>query len=133
MRVEILGRERLLAQKFVEKAVVDGRADAQLHVGKKLEHRRGQQVRRRVAEDLQRVGILRRENRERSVVLERPREVHQLAVGARHQRLARQAVRDLSRDLRGRGAARHFLRGSVRQCDLDGIHGDSRRGEKTLR
>ena len=49
---EVFGRERLLAQEFVEEAVIDGRADAQLHVGKKLEHRRGQQMRGGVAEHL---------------------------------------------------------------------------------
>ena len=73
--LEVFGRERLLAQKFVEEAVVDRRADAQLHVGKKFEHRRGQQVRRRVPEHLQRLGIFRGENPERGVVFERPRKI----------------------------------------------------------
>ena len=42
--LEILRRKRLLAQKLVEEAVLDRRADAQLHVGKQLQHGRGQQV-----------------------------------------------------------------------------------------
>ncbi len=55
---EILRRERLLAQKFVKKSGIDGRADAELHVGKKLQYGCGQQVCRGMPEDLQRFGIL---------------------------------------------------------------------------
>ena len=57
--LQVFRRERLLAQEFVEKSVVNRRPDAQFHVGKKLQHRRGKQVRRRMAKHLQRVGILR--------------------------------------------------------------------------
>ena len=127
--VEVFGSERLLAQEFVEEAVVDGRADAELHVGEKFEHGGGQQMRRRMAEHLQRVGILRGEDRERGVALERARKIHQLAIGARDQRFLGQAVRNFCGDFGGRGAARALARGAVGQSDLNGFHGDFARGE----
>ena len=58
--LQVFRREGLLAQKFVKEAVIDGRPDAQLHVGKKLQHGRGQQVRRRMPEHLQRLRDLSR-------------------------------------------------------------------------
>ena len=48
---EIFRSERLVAKKFVEKAGVDGRADAELNVGIKLHHGGGEQMRGGMAED----------------------------------------------------------------------------------
>ena len=56
--LEVLGRERSGAVEIVVKAVVDGRADAELGLGIQLEHRRRQQVRGRVPVHLERLGIL---------------------------------------------------------------------------
>ena len=88
---QVFGRERLVAHKFVEKSVFGGRTDAEFHIREKLQHGGGQQMRRRVAEHLNRVGILRGEDREIYVVIERAREVDEFAVNARNERVLRQA------------------------------------------
>ena len=119
---EVFGRERLVAQKFVEEAGFDRRADAELHVGIKLEDGGGEQMRGRVAEHLHRVGILGRQDRELDVVVEREREIDKLAIGARDQRIFREARADLAGDLRGGGAAEHFARRAIRQRDLNVRH-----------
>src|ERR1700735_649126 len=76
----------------------------------------------RVAEDLYRVGIFGSQNGKLRVVLERTREIHQFAVGARNESFLRQTRRNLVRDLRRGGAARHFAGGAIRQRDLNGVH-----------
>src|ERR1700735_3489417 len=76
----------------------------------------------RVAEDLYRVGIFGSQNGKLRVVLERTREIHQFAVGARNESFLRQTRRNLVRDLRRSGAARHFAGGAIRQRDLNGVH-----------
>ena len=55
-RREVLGRERALVREVVVEAVLDHRADRHLRVGKQLLHRIGEQVRRRVAEDVEALG-----------------------------------------------------------------------------
>ena len=102
---EVLGRERLLAHEFVEESVVDRRADAELHVGIKLEHGGGEQMRRGMAEHLHRVGIFRGQDRKLDAVVERLRKIDELAIGARDQRVLGEARADLPGDLRGGGAA----------------------------
>ena len=57
-RREVLGRERPLVREIVVEAVLDHRADRHLRVGKQLLHRVGEQVRGRVAQDLEALGIL---------------------------------------------------------------------------
>ncbi len=65
-RREILGRERPLVRKIVVEAVLDHRADRHLRVGKQLLHRVGEQVRGRMAQHVEAVGILVGDDRERS-------------------------------------------------------------------
>ena len=107
---QVFGSERLLAQELVEKAGVDGRADAQLHVGKEFEHRGGQQVRRRMAEDLSESGsfavrilsvVSRSSGRERST---------SSPLALRDQRFTGQSVRNFLRDLAGVVPRGHLLR-----------------------
>ena len=120
---EIVLGERLVTDEFVEEAVVDGRADAQLHAGVEFEHGGGEQMRGGMAEYLHRVGIFRGEDGELGVVVERARKIDEFAVGARYQRFLGEARRDLLRDFGGGGAAGHFASCAVRQCDLYGSHG----------
>ena len=117
--VEVFGSEGLVAQKFVEEAGIDRRADAELHVGIEFEHRCGKQMRGRVAEHLHRVGILRGEDRELGVVVERARKIDELAIGARDQSFLGEARRNLMRNFGGGGAAGHFAHCAVRQSDLN--------------
>ena len=130
--LEVFGRERLLAEEFVEKAGVDGRTDAELDVGKKLEDGGGKQVRRGVAKNLQRVGIFRGEDGEPGVVIERTREIDELAIGAGDEGFAGESVRDVARDFGGGGAGGDLARGAVGQGDADGVHDLGRRRKNTL-
>src|ERR1700678_738047 len=70
-------------------------------------------------ENLHGVSILGSQNRDFRILLERPRKIDELIVSARHQRLLREARRNLMRDLRGGGAAGHFSTSAVRQGNLN--------------
>ena len=72
---QVVRRERLLAQEFVEKAVVDRRADAQLHVRIQLHHRGGQQVCGGMTENIKRVGIFLGQDVQLDVLFERTAQV----------------------------------------------------------
>ena len=76
---EVIGSERFFAQKFVEKAVIDRRANAELHVGIKLHHGSSKEVCRGMAENKKRVGILVREDFQLEVLLERAAQIDQVA------------------------------------------------------
>src|SRR5262249_27501067 len=79
---QVFGGEGLLAQEFVKEAIVNRRTDAQLHIGVNLGHRRGQQVRRRMAENVERVRVLFGEDAQLDVLLERAAQVvQQAAIG----------------------------------------------------
>ena len=119
---EVIGSEWLLAHEFVKESGVNRRADAEFHVRVEFENGGGEQMRGRVAEHLDRVRIFGGEDRQFGVVVQRPREVDQFAIGARDQRFFRQARRDLAGDLRGGGALRHLARRSIRQRDLNVVH-----------
>ena len=116
----VLG-EGLRAHEFVEESSVNRRADAELHVGIKFQHGGGEQMRCGMPKHLQRIRILRGEDGNFGVVLERARKIYQLAIGARYQRFFRESRRDLARNFRSGGAARHFACGAVRQSDLNGV------------
>ena len=62
--------------------------------GKKLQYGRGQQVRRRMAIDLERIGIFAGQDFQIRVGFKRPREIVQLVVHARHDSRIRQPRAD---------------------------------------
>src|SRR5579863_3328133 len=105
---EVFGGERLRAHELVEESVVDRRADAELHAGVKLHYGRGQQVRGRMPEYLHSVRVLRGQDGERGVVVERAAEVNQVAVGPGDERFFREPRRNLLGDLSGRSSARNL-------------------------
>ena len=76
--LQVLGRERLLAIEVVEEAALGRRAVAELGLGKEFQHRRGHQVRRRVAINFQRFGIAVGEQAQLDILLQRAREVDEL-------------------------------------------------------
>ena len=123
---EVFGRERLLAQKFVEKSGVGGRADAELHVRKEFEYGGGKQVRGGMAEDLQRLGVFFGEDFEFSVMVERARQVHEFArraiANARNERGAGEARRNFFGDVGGGRAARHLQYGAILERNVNTIH-----------
>ena len=74
-RREILGRERALVREVVVEAVLDHRADRDLRVGKQLLHRVREQVRRRMADDVETFGVLVGDDRDVGVVVDRDSDV----------------------------------------------------------
>ena len=66
---QIFRRERRGAVEIVIKAVLDGRPDAELRLGKQFEHGRSQQVRGRMAVHLQRFRVLGGQDLQRRVLL----------------------------------------------------------------
>src|SRR5437762_13629927 len=125
---EVFLSERLITQEFVEKARVDGRTDAQLHVGIQLHHRSGEQMRRGMAEHKERIGISFREDLQLDVVIQRAAQVDQLAftvVGrgdARHKGGIREPRRNTSRDVGRCRAFGHLFDAAIRQCDVNLLH-----------
>ncbi len=98
-RRQVFGRERALVREVVVEAVLDHRADGHLRVGKELLDRVREQVRRRVTEHFQALGILVGDDGDAGVAIDRERGVDELAV-------------DLAGE-RGLGEA-----GADRRCDL---------------
>jgi hypothetical protein len=75
-REQVLRREGTLVGEVVVEAVLDHRPDRHLRIGEQLLHRIGEQVRRRVADDFQPVGILVRQDGQRGVGLDAVAGVH---------------------------------------------------------
>src|SRR4030095_12253948 len=82
-RFEVLRHERTLDDEVVEEAVIDRWTDAALHFRKERRDRRGQQVRRRMAVDLERLGVLVRHDPDPGVRRQRVGEVDELVVQLR--------------------------------------------------
>jgi len=132
-RREVLGRERALVGEVVIEAVLDDRADRDLRVGEQLLDRIGQQVGRRMADHLQPVGILVRDDRQRRVLVDQEAGVDEPGVLARAdaagQRGLGQARADRGRDLGDGHRLRELALGTVGQ--LDGNLGHVRVLQKT--
>ena len=77
---EVFLSKRLVAQKLIKKAGIDGRADTQLHVRIKLHHRGGKQVGRGMAEHKERVRIFLGEDLEFHIAFERAAQINQFAL-----------------------------------------------------
>ena len=114
---EILGRERRLALKVVVEAGVGGRTDAELGFGKQFQHRGRQQMRGRVPVDLERLRILRRQNLELGVFLERTRQVPKLSVDARDHGVVGQSRADGLRDVQGTAPGWNALLAAIGQSN----------------
>ena len=100
----------LLAAEVVIEAVLDRRADGHLRAGEQPLHDRRDDVRGVVADELEALGVLRREDRELAVVIERPGEVDLVAVELREQRGLGEARADLrAHEVGDRRAGRGLL------------------------
>ena len=102
---QVLGREGALVGKVVIKAVLDHWANRDLRFREKLLHRVGQQVRRRVANQLQPVGVLGRDDGEFGVLRDRVARVDQLAIDLAAERRLGQAGANGLRDFGHRDGA----------------------------
>lgn len=140
---QIFRREGLVAEKFVEEAGVDGRANAELDVGVEFHHGCGEQMRCGVTKDEEGVRIFFGEDLELDVFFERAAQIDQLAqigsieqrssIGRGHPRYESgvgQSWRNVARDIRRSRAPGHHLNLAVRQCDLHLLHDSSTWKEK---
>ena len=93
-RGEILGRERALVREVVVEAVLDDRTDRHLRVGKQVLDRVGEQVRRRVPDDVEAFRVLVGDDGERGIVVDHERRVDDLAVDLAGERGLGQAGTD---------------------------------------
>jgi hypothetical protein len=107
---EIILCEWLLAHEFVEKSSVGRRADPELHVGIEFQDRCSQQMCGRMAENLDSLRILRRQNRKRCAFFERLGKIDKRIAGARNQRSLCEPRPNLAGKLCRRCAARNFTR-----------------------
>jgi hypothetical protein len=109
--------DRLRELEVVVEAVLDRRPDRDLHAGVEAAHRLGEQVRGRVAQDGERVGVVLvagGEDLDPLAVLERQPEVLDAAVRADEHRLLREALADRAGGVEPRGALGQLQLGVVR-------------------
>ena len=99
-RGEIFGRERPLVREVVVEAVLDHRTDRHLRIGEQLLHRVRQQVRGRVADDFEPLGILVGDDGDIGVGIDHVCGIDQLAVDACRPSAAGEAGADRRGDLR---------------------------------
>ena len=125
------GRRR----EVVIEAVVGRRSEGDLGAGIELLHRLGEDMREVVADQLQRVLlVLRGDQRQVRIALERAVEVAQFAVDPRRQRRLGQARPDRRRDIRRGRALGHFAHRTVGKLDLEHLgHGDASSAERSNR
>jgi hypothetical protein len=121
-RLEVLGHERARHDEVVEEALVDRRTDAALHVGEERRHRRRQQVRRRVAIELQRFGRLVGDDADPRVLGQRERQIDHAIVDERRKRRFGETGRDVGRDGGDGSARRHLSARAVGKRDRDLRH-----------
>ena len=98
-RRQIVARERGLVREVVVKAVLDHRTDGHLRPGKEFLHRVRQQMRGRMADDLQALGILVGHDADCGVVIDHRRGIDQAAVDLAGERRFRKPRTDAGRDV----------------------------------
>jgi hypothetical protein len=135
----ILLADRFRKVEVVVEAVLDRRADRDLHAGIEPPHRFGEQVRRRVTQDVQRVGVVlvaRREDLNLLAVAQRQAQVLHVAVRADEHGLLRELRTDRARGVEAGRAVGKFELRVVGQDDVHGGQGyappvrDERRGRR---
>ena len=116
---QVLGRERSLAIEVVKESALGRRTVAELGLGKKLEHRRRQQMRRRMPINSQRLRIFVGEDAQLGVFLQRTGEIDQVAISFGRNRRIRQPRTDRLGDIERSRALRHFLIAPIRELDVN--------------
>jgi hypothetical protein len=115
--IQVFGRERTLAGEVVVEAVFDHRTDGHLRFREQLLHRISQQVRSRMAQDFQAVGILLGDDRQLCIALDQKGSIDQHAIDPTGDRRLGQAGADRGRNLGHRQCLRVLAFRSVRQGD----------------
>ena len=116
-RIEVFLHEGPFHDEVVEEPVINGRTDAALDLGEQLRDRGREQVRRRVAIQLKRLGTLVGHNPDGGIRGERIREVNHLVADKRREGGVGQTWRDSLGDRLDGRAGLDLLRRPVRECD----------------
>ena len=116
-RLEIFRHERALDDEVVEEPFVGRRPDAALRAREQLRDRGGQQVRRAVTIQPQRLGTVGRDDADGRVRVERGRQIDEPIVHDRRHRRLREPRRDLCRHVAGGGPGGHTATRAVWQRD----------------
>ncbi len=122
---QILGRERDGAREIVIEAILDGRADGDLGLGIELLDRLGHHMGGVMAQQLKRVGILGRDDRELHIAVDDRLEIPHVVADADRERRLGQASADRGRH----GSARHR---PVKRADRSIGQGNGDHGELTF-
>ncbi len=112
-RGEVLGREGPLIGEVVVEAVLDHRTDRHLRVGEEILHRIGEQVRRRVPDDLEALRVALGDDGDRRVGLDPVRRVDQASVDPAGDGRLRETGTDRLSDFGDRDRGRKSLLGAV--------------------
>jgi hypothetical protein len=143
--LEIFGSERGFAQKVVEESGVSGRTVTELGLWKEFQHGGGKQVRRRVMEDLERLGIFFGEQTKLGILLDGAGEIDDgEAIGfsgcgwAERRNFGGQCCvgqtrRNRLRNVEGGGAQGNFSNAAVGELNLDFRHRVGLRSRLRLR
>ena len=116
---KVIGREGALVGEVVVKAVLDDRTDGDLRVRIQLLDGVGQQVRRRVTDHVDAVGVLVGDDGELGIMIDRVARVDHLAVHAARQGCLGQACTDALRHFCDSHRAGKLTPGTIRQRDCD--------------
>ncbi len=118
--LEILGRERRRAGKIVIEAGIGRRAECDLSLGIELFHRLGHDMRRVVADDLERAGRIARQDRDLGVARDLRREVLFLTIDLDRNRCLGKAGADRGRELAAGDGTRKLPHRAIGQGDGNG-------------
>ncbi len=122
--LEIFGSEGRRTIEVVKESVLGRRAVPELGFGEEFQYGRSQQVRGRVPVDLQRLRIALGKDAEVGILVERPGQVNEVAVGLGDDRCVGETRADGFRHVQWSGAFRNVFRASVRKVDMNVIrHG----------
>jgi hypothetical protein len=110
---EIFGNERAIDDEVVEEPFIGGRTDTALRARKERGDGRGEQVRRAVPVERQRLRIPVGDNRQARVVVQWMRQIDEPAIDGRRQRCFREPRRHECRYVTGSSARAHATAGSV--------------------
>ena len=128
-RLEIFGRERPLEREVVVEAVLDHRSDRHLRIGEQFLDRVGEQMRGRVTDDVETLGVALGDDRDSGVLLDHMRCIDDLAVDLAGERCLGKSGADRRGELCNGHRRVEMLDGAVGQSDVG--HGRSFSGSDT--
>src|SRR5271166_4178982 len=118
---EILGRKRSWPIEIVKKSALGRRTVPKFGLGKKFQHGRREQMRRRMPVDFERLGIFLVQKTEIGVFFERTGEVDEIAVSLGHQSRIRQPRADGLCNVESGRAFGNIFHASIRKLHMNAV------------